>query len=81
MARLDQDRQKALEPKRMEKAIAEVSKYGYEITHQDDTKIKFEFKGKMVTYYPYSGWASGGSIIDGRGLQHLINQIKNEQKN
>lgn len=34
------------------------------------------FKGNAVFFYPYSGWATGKNIQDGRGLQNLINQIK-----
>jgi len=76
MARLDTDRQKELEPNRIEFAKAEITKLGYAITYEDGTKIQFEFKGKAVTLFPYSGWHTGSTIQDGRGIHKLIKQIK-----
>jgi hypothetical protein len=34
------------------------------------------YKENEITYFPYSGWASGKGITDGRGLANLIKQIK-----
>jgi len=76
MARLDLDRQKELEPKRLEFAKNIIKKLGYEITFECETRIEFHFKGYKVELYPYSGWHTGKSIQDGRGIQKLINQIK-----
>jgi hypothetical protein len=75
MARLDTDRQEKLEPKRMEYAIKAIQRLGYEITYQDSTKIKFEFNGKPVTLFPFSGWHTGKTIKDGRGINHLLKQL------
>jgi hypothetical protein len=75
MARLDTDRQEKLEPKRMEYAIKAIQRLGYEITYQDSTKIKFEFNGKSVTLFPFSGWHTGKTIKDGRGINHLLKQL------
>lgn len=75
MARLNTDRQKELEPKRMEVAIESIEAFGYEIHFKDDSRISFMFKEKQVTLYPYSGWHTGKSIKDGRGLQKLLTQI------
>lgn len=75
--RLDKEREAELQPKRMEVAKAAIENLGYKITYQDDTKINFWYKGSAVHYYPYSGWATGKHIKDGRGLQHLLEQIKN----
>lgn len=76
MARLNIERQKELEPKRMEYAIQEIEKLGHQIEYRDDVKIKFTFKGFTVTFYPYSGWAAGKSINDGRGIENLLKQIR-----
>ena len=38
--------------------------------------IEFEYKGHIVKYFPYSGWATGKTITDGRGLMNLSNQLK-----
>lgn len=74
--RIDQEREARLQPKRMEVARAAIENLGYKITFQDETKINFWYKGDAVHYYPYSGWATGKGIKDGRGLQHLLEQIK-----
>jgi hypothetical protein len=74
--RLDIERQQELEPKRMEFAIQEIEKLGFKITYKDKTKINFWFKGSAVHFYPYSGWATGKTIKDGRGIDKLIKQIR-----
>lgn len=76
MARLDKDRQSELEPKRISFAVERLKKIGIEIDYEDDTKIKFMHKGEEVTLFPYSGWHTGKSIKDGRGINKLINQLK-----
>jgi hypothetical protein len=77
MARLDTERQSKLEPKRMEYAIGQLHAAGIQsIFCPTDKNIEFDFKGEKVTLFPYSGWHTGGSIKDGRGLQKLLNQLK-----
>lgn len=76
MARLNIDRQKCLEPERIRYAIEKITALGYTITSKDDSSIRFIHKGKTVIFYPYSGWATGASIKDGRGLQKLLSQLK-----
>jgi hypothetical protein len=76
MARLDLDRQKQLEPKRINHALNEFEKLNIEIISFDNTKIIFKFKEEKVTYFPYSGWHSGKSIVDGRGFENLKKQLK-----
>ena len=76
MARLDIERQRRLEPKRIATAIRSVEELGLQIKYKDSTKIMFDFKGSNVTYFPYSGWATGKTIQDGRGLTNLLKQLK-----
>jgi len=76
MPRLDQDRQNSLEPKRMERAIEAIEGLGYYIIFKNDSVLSFFFKGDLIRFFPYSGWASGKSIKDGRGLDKLLKQIK-----
>ena len=78
MARLDIERQRRLEPKRIATAIRSVEELGLQIKYKDSTKIMFDFKGSNVTYFPYSGWATGKTIQDGRGLKNLLVQLKNK---
>ena len=75
MPRLDIDRQLELEPKRMDYAIGKIQEKGYEVSKVSDTEIQFEFMGHDVRFFPYSGWASGSMIKDGRGIIKLLRQI------
>ncbi len=74
--RLNQERESELQPKRMEVAIQAIQNLGLQILQTDDTKIIFIYKDHSVSFYPYSGWHTGKTIKDGRGLQNLLNQIK-----
>lgn len=76
MARLNKERQQKKEPKRLEYAKKELERLGFVITHMTDKELKFEFLGHQITLYPYSGWYTGRSIKDGRGLSNLLNQLK-----
>ena len=69
MARLNIERQKQLEPIRIEYAVERIKLLGYDIFYKDD-------KGHIVTFFPYSGWATGKTIRDCRGLSKLLKQIK-----
>ena len=75
--RQDKEREAELQPKRMEFAKQSIQDLGYEIVVEKATSLTFMFKGEFVTIFPYSGWHSGKSIKDGRGLQNLLNQLTN----
>lgn len=74
--RLDQEREKQLQSERMAHAIKKLQGLGYISLTHDETKIEFFHKGEKITFFPYSGWASGKGIVDGRGLKHLVQQLK-----
>ena len=75
MSRLNIERQKELEPQRIEFAKQEIKKLGFSpIVY--DKKITFLFNDELITFFPYSGWASGKGIIAGRGLNNLLKQLK-----
>lgn len=76
MARLNIERQQELEPKRIDYAVKELENIGVEIMQRTNTEIQFLHKGKVVKFFPYSGWASGATIKDGRGIKRLIKQLK-----
>jgi hypothetical protein len=78
--RLNKERKQELQPRRMEVAVAAVTNIGYKVTFQDETKIMFIHNDHEVTFYPYSGWASGKSIKDGRGLENLLKQLSKNNK-
>jgi hypothetical protein len=74
--RLDKEREKELQPQRLEYAKKRITELGYQITFEVDTRIDFIFKGETVKFFPYSGWHTGKSIVDGRGINNLLKQIK-----
>lgn len=76
MARLNKERQQELEPKRIQTALNELTRIKVHILSHDDTKISFYHKNEMVIFYPYSGWHTGKSIKDGRGLKNLLKQLQ-----
>ena len=80
MARLDIERQIELEPLRMEYAKEQISALGYEVSEHDGKELRFFNRGKIVKFFPYSGWATGATIKDGRGLRKLLNQLKSSTK-
>ena len=66
-----------LEPARMQYARTKITELGYEILNPDAKNvILFYFKDKPVYFFPFTGWHSGRSITDGRGIKKLLNQIK-----
>jgi hypothetical protein len=75
--RLNEERQKLLEPQRMEYAIGQLHLLGIKsIVVIKENCIEFDFKNERVKLFPYSGWFTGKSIRDGRGLSNLLNQLK-----
>jgi len=76
MARLDIEKQKELEPKRLEFAKNVITHLGYEIIFENENQLQFIFKNEKVTLFPFSGWHTGKSIKDGRGIENLMKQIK-----
>ena len=85
MARLDIERQKRLEPTRIEYAVSRIQELGFEIVQRDNTQIQFIHKGQTVTFFPYPDQtggrrtarrATGKSIKDGRGLERLLKQLR-----
>ena len=74
--RLNQTAQKENEPKRIVYAKEQLSKLGIEITFECATRIEFYFKGEKIQLFPYSGWHTGKTIKDGRGIAKLLKQLK-----
>jgi hypothetical protein len=64
-----------LQPKRMEFAKQQLLSKGVSIVTQTETELQFWHKGEIVKFFPYTGWATGKSIKDGRGLDKLIKQL------
>ncbi len=78
--RLDQKSEAELQPQRIKYAKEQLLQRNIKILVEDNVKIIFEFKGKRVTLYPYSGWHSGRTVVDGRGIDKLLKQIDDYDK-
>ena len=74
--RLDQEREKILEPKRMEYALDQLKRLDVTLTYIGDKRIDFLYKSNSIRLYPYSGWHTGKGIKDGRGIENLLKQIR-----
>lgn len=75
---MDEEKKKRkdkLEPMRMEYSIKRITGLGYEIISKDYSQIQFIFNGSPVTLFPYTGWFTGKTVTDGRGINNLIEQI------
>lgn len=75
-SRLNDERQNELTPERMTYGKEQIKINGYEIIYEDEVELRFLFKNELVKFYPYSGWHTGKSITDGRGIKKLLSQIK-----
>lgn len=76
MARLDLEKQNELEPKRYAYAWEMFLSMGFSCYADTPKSIQITFKGEKVRFFPYSGWHTGKSIKDGRGLKNLLKQLK-----
>jgi hypothetical protein len=46
-----------------------------EIVFESDNRIDFMHNGKTCSIYPYTGFFTGPTIKDGRGVEKLIEQL------
>lgn len=65
-----------LQKTRLESCVDALIQLGIDITYCDETRLEFIHKGHLVKFFPYTGWHTGKSIVDGRGFKHLTNQLK-----
>lgn len=74
--RLNQDRQDKLQPQRIEYAKKKLAELGIIIEKETPTELHFVFKGHTIKFFPYTGWHTGKTIKDGRGIEELLTQLK-----
>ena len=80
--RLNEERQRILGPTRYERTLKEIESLGYICYPMTNKSFRFmHLDDCWITYYPYSGWATGKTIKDGRGFKNLYNQIKEDAPN
>ena len=75
MARLNIDRQKRIEPERMSYAFHSLARLGIMAWSKSNIEINFIYKNSLIKFYPYSGWHTGKTVKDGRGLNKLLEQL------
>lgn len=75
-SRLNQKREKKLEPKRLEYAREKLEELGYEVNTFGGKRLEFEHDGNLIKHHAYSGWHSGKGINDGRGIENLLKQLR-----
>lgn len=63
-------------PKRMRYAVEKLTELGVEIEFQNSTELHFTWKGERVRLFVYTGWFTGKTIKDGRGINNLLRQLK-----
>ena len=79
MARLDQQRQDELEPRRIETTRNKLIELGHNVTEVNDKNIVFIANGVTVIFWPYSGWFSGKKPVgSGRGFGKLLKALTKE---
>lgn len=78
MARLDKENVKQKEPIRFNYALDEFKKKGVKIIFINDKRIDIEYKNHTIQFFPFTGWHTGKSIKDGRGIKNLLKQLNNE---
>lgn len=61
---------------RMDFAIKQLTELGYKVTTEQNHAISIIFKGERVMVYPYTGWFTGKTVKDGRGIKNLLKLIK-----
>ena len=76
----DQHRRKK-EASRMDYCKRSIEELGFRVTvHTNQKKLTFEYKGHTITVFPYKGWCTGKGIKDCRGIQALLNQLRQERR-
>lgn len=71
----NRERQQELQLGRVDYARTRLEALGYPVTEVNATTLQFIFRGSPVTLYPYSGWFTGRTVTDGRGIKNLLKQI------
>lgn len=69
------ERKEALQPGRIEYARTKLKALGYNVEQINPTVLKIIHKGKPIIIYPYTGWFTGKTIKDGRGINNLLKQL------
>lgn len=73
--RLNQEREKKLEPLRLASCKKKLESLGFEVEQCSSKLLTINLDGNFIHFWPYSGWFTGKGVKDGRGFKNLIKQI------
>lgn len=62
-------------PDQMEQLLIDI---GIDVISVNKVSIKFWFKGNEIEYFIKKQWVTGKGIKDGRGWNHMYNQLNNK---
>lgn len=60
---------------RVEYAHRKLTEAGIVVTKAAYNRLEFMWKGSRVMFWPFTGWATGKTIQDGRGIHNLLKQL------
>ena len=70
------ERRQSREGGRIDYAKRRFEEAGIVYIYNENIKaIEFAYKGCVIRFFPYTGWASGRTIQDCRGIDNLLKQI------
>lgn len=62
---------------RMETAVKKIEKLGFCAMQINASELEISNDSDVICkYFPFTGWATGKQIVDGRGLKTLLTQLK-----
>ena len=73
------ERRDQKEGPRVDFAVKQIERLGYQVERVSNAILKFVFRGETVTLFPYTGWFTGKTVKDGRGIRNLLKQIKGKK--
>lgn len=69
------------EPGRIEYDRAQLEDMGYEVHLSECGKmLYFTHRNATIRLWPYTGWFSGKTVIDDRGVDILLEQLRRDQE-
>lgn len=63
------------QPRLMKEWQEALEDIGIDVHVLSDSTLVIQHKGKKVNVFPYTGWFTGKTVEDGRGLKKLLAQL------
>lgn len=77
------ERRARIEPRRVQYAREQLSSLDLSISFEYNAALRcfiIADGASIIRYYPYTGWFTGKSVKDGRGIHNLIKQLKDNER-